>query len=704
MPKQPAASKTVPSIGAMALYSLVSRSMFESQSSSNFFANLLPFFEPYVASVAGELFDFDGFTEYAKTEIFMPLNKEVAEIFVKRMVDVHWLRREVGSQEGIIYRVTYERTVLDSAASDVQADLSHLVRDIVEFAKAKFGIDLNIDGRVLADQLLNFLVRTASSREADIVSVAPQSKEFPRERADYVFSRYVAEVEKRSPHIFDGIAKITGVALLAEALSEIRNPSIPKSKAATDLTVFLDGPLAMDYCGASGHSSQQSASFTIDHLRSLGANICILKQSCDEIKANLQAMYTTPPIQRHGLTHTALINKEVTDDECRYLMNSPENALKTTKKVVTLPHTPAMFKQNENFCPDNIISELADAMPSSNETARKRDAYAIAIVMRRRGGYFTDQIFKTKFIFLTSNDAVVSAANKLLRGTGLLPEDKATYGPALHQRTMAGLLFANVGLAERIEVSRTTVLSACARMAMLRPKLLEQMRDQLKSVTSIQNDELLEALLMQPRGGEIVMDFTVGASHTVSARNREKLLEALRQGLTSELGEKHKMELDDILGKMKEDNEKWTEEVGSREQEVNHLRGELITVQQAVHSNEQRFDKIAIAVASTEVRRVGRIEVALMIVFAVLAIAVFCAPLMWTSGQVYNLAAWATALLSAGGFFALVLNRQFNFFDGVLQSVAEKRVAAALQQQGLEDYIGRMHVVYRPHSVELLRR
>lgn len=529
MSSQLTSKKQFPSIGPMALYSLVSRNIFDTRSSGNFFLSLLPFFEPYISSKAGEIFDLDGLLEYAKTQVFMPITKEVADIFVKKMVEVKWIRREIPSKEGIVYRVIYELIDADTDLSDIEGDLSYIVEDIIEFADRQFLIRLDRNTSQLDARLLNFLVRAASSREHELTAIAPQSDDISIERADYIFARYISDVEKRSPAIFERITKISGVALLAEALSEIRQPSLSVSRKNTDLTVFLDGPLAMNFLGISGKEAQKSATYTIDHLRSLGVTVTILKQACDEIKANLQGLFGTPPIQRHGLTHAALVRGEVTEDECRMVMNNPEYSLKSLKGISVLPHTPAMFRQNENYYPDTVIYELIDAMPSINEAARRRDAEAIGIVMRRRAGHSTDYILRTKFIFLTSNDAVVTAANKNLRERNLLSLDKTTYGPALHQRTMAGLLFANVGLAERIEVSRSTVLSACARTAMLRPKLLEQMKEQLKGVASIQNDDVLDALLMQPRGGEIIMDFTLGASHTVSARNREELVEALRR-------------------------------------------------------------------------------------------------------------------------------------------------------------------------------
>jgi hypothetical protein len=688
-------------VGPMALYSLVSRNVFNPNSTGDFFQSLLPFFEPYIASRSGEIFDLDGFVDYAKSEIFMPINTEVAEIFAKKMVDIKWIERDVSSDEGVIYRVIHDKTPLSYETTDIDKDLTYIIGDIIQFARQKFLIEMNRERLELDTRLLSFLVRTASSRESDLLELVPQSDDFSIERADYIFSRYVADTERRSPFIFELISKITGVALLAEALSEIRRPSLKHSKRNTELTVFLDGPLAMNYLGVSGVNAQKSATFTIDHLKALGVTVSVLKQSCDEIKANLQGLFLTPAIQRHGLTNTALIQREVTEDQCRMIMNSPEHSLKSINNINVLPHTPATFRQNDNYCPDNMIGALIDAMPSNNETARRRDGEALGIVMRRRAGHSTDQLFGAKFIFLTSNDAVVSRANKLLRDSGLLSTDLGTYGPALHQRTMAGLLFANVGLAERIEVSRGTVLDACARTAMLRPKLLEQMKEQLKGVASIHNNDILEALLLQPRGGEIVMDFTIGAAHTVSARNREELIEVLKRGLTDALTIKHQQELDEVAAKAKAEDNKRVEEIEERDRALVDINRSLKHLQADFNDSEVRFERIAIAVANAEARNVTTIEVRVTIALAILSIVVFCAPLIWTTGKIYTIAAWSAAFLSACGFFALIVNRQFMYLDGYLQSLMERKINTALQQQGLEEYAGRLQIVYRPRSVAL---
>jgi hypothetical protein len=696
---QNAPSKT----GAMALYSLVSRNVFNQSSSSDFFLSLLPFFEPYISSASGDLFDLDGLLEYSRSEIFMPISRDVGEIFAKRMVDVKWLRRETGSQQGVIYRVVHDSDNTIDHNSDVDKDLSHIIYNIIDFAQDRFSIRLDLTIVDLEDRLLSFLVRTASSREDELLSTAPSSDALSTERADYIFSRYISHIENKEAAVFDKIAKITGVALLAEALSEIRNPLLTISRADTELTVFLDGPFAMDYLGVSGTIAAESASFTIDRLKSLNVVVSILKSSCEEIRSNLQGLFGTPPLHRHGLTNTALIRGEVTEDECRLIMNNPELAFKKIKKITVLPHNPAMFRQNENYCPDDDISELADLMPSSNEAARRRDAEALGIVMRRRAGHSTEQIFRSKFIFLTSNDAVVTASNKFLRGKGLLSPDKMTYGPALHQRTLAGLLFANVGLVERVEVSRSTVLSACARTAMLRPKLLEQMKEQLKGVSSIQNDDILEALLLQPRGGEIIMDFTIGAAHTVSIRNREELAEALRRGLTQDLEEKHKREIDNIKIQSKEDSDKWASEVSKRDEALSTIQTQLQNINNTITASNERFDQIATAVALSEIRRVSRIELFVTVALAIVSVVVFCAPLMFKTGLIYGLTAWITAVLSAIGFVALVVNRQLNFLDGRLQHLAEKRVGAALGRQGLEEYVSRTRIDYRLGTATLAK-
>ncbi len=190
-----------PTIGAMALYSLVSRNVFDPKSSGDFFSSLLPFFEPYIASVTGELFDLDGLLDYAKSQIFMPINRDVAEIFAKRMVDVKWLKRETGSKQGVIYRVAYEKAAPFEDNSNVDADLSYIVDDITRFSKDKFGLELDQPNLKIQDRLLSFLVRTASSREAELLVAAPSSGELSTERADYVISRYISDIEKRSPAI-----------------------------------------------------------------------------------------------------------------------------------------------------------------------------------------------------------------------------------------------------------------------------------------------------------------------------------------------------------------------------------------------------------------------------------------------------------------------------------------------------------------------
>lgn len=171
--------------------------------------------------------------------------------------------------------------------------------------------------------------------------------------------------------------------------------------------------------------------------------------------------------------------------------------------------------------------------------------------------------------------------------------------------------------------------------------------------------------------------------------------------MTEDLTKQHLQDLHEISAKAKAEDEKWASEVDKRNREIVEIRTELQKVQRHLSESFTRFDRIAVSVAASEAQRVARIEIALTVILAILSVAVFCAPLIWKTGRIYDVAAWITALLSAGGFFALLLNRQFKYFDGILQAITERRVSAVLQQQGLEEYASRVQIDYRLRSVIL---
>jgi flagella basal body P-ring formation protein FlgA len=149
--------------------------------------------------------------------------------------------------------------------------------------------------------------------------------------------------------------------------------------------------------------------------------------------------------------------------------------------------------------------------------------------MRRRSGHETSELRDAKLILVTSNEKLVRRAVEILRDNKALGPDKRVIGPAIHQRTIAGLVFANSGLAEKKEISRRQLLAACARVVMLRPKMLERLRLQISLLNRPEDAAIVDALISQPRASEIIMDRSVGRGRPISASNVEETIAAIKE-------------------------------------------------------------------------------------------------------------------------------------------------------------------------------
>jgi len=517
---------------------------------------------------------------------------------------------------------------------------------------------------------------------------------------DYIFGRYLGYLKEAQPAEFELVQRVAGVAMVAEALIELRNPTIKTAPVDKQLFVYLDGPLLMDYLGLSGDTSKQSALFIIDRLKKARVQVLCFKHTSDEIRNNLLGLLGRPRHERTGPTNEAIKRGEVQEAQCNAVAQNPEHFIKTIAGIPIQDDYPEKFSNNAKYCPDDVVSEIADRMPSGTELGRRHDANSVCVVMRRRAGVRTRNMFEARFALITSNQTVVVRANEVLRDRGLLPSDRTILGPAINQRTVAGLVFASGGLEDKKEMSRRQLLGACARVVMMRPRVLEQVRQQLDQLGRINDKEMLNAMITQPRGSQVFMDYVMGASRPISATNVDELLRTVRASVHEEAGQvyEHKLlEVQSVFNKRFEEVERV---VKTKDDAIGSLEEALREARDKESAQGQRLRNLAISHGERAIAFATHVQYLSYLVLGLLLTPMLAIPSFDNSTPMGKALVFVSAGLGAVSTIAFLLNVQMRYLEQKLEEVVAWRFRQLLRRDDLLEFEGRFKVNFKERKVE----
>jgi hypothetical protein len=473
-------------------------------------------------------------------------------------------------------------------------------------------------------------------------------------------------------------------------------------KSKTGVVAYLDAPLIMERLGLSGNAAADQATFVMAKLDASNIHVECLSHACDEIRDNLLAVLDNPKHLRTGPTADALRRGEVQDVFCQAVANDPEHYIRNVAKIDIRPANLSLLDQHQKCFPAALVEILANSMPSQNPTARYRDAMSIAIVMRRRAGHETRNLLDAKYIFITPNQAVVSAAIHLTRERGLVSQAKDVIGPAVTNRTIAGLVFANAGVSDKKTLSRRELLGACARVVMLRPRIVDQVREQFSQLQKIEDEQVLNAILTQPRGATLFMDYFVDQGSTISPNNHDELLAFIKKSLVEkevESAQKVTTEKESIIRELEIELEK-AKAIAARTSQQARLK-----YQEEQKKGSALEDQIAHSLETICHRSLREARVLVYSVTGLVAISLL---IILGIGSLHNTTwigyamGWIAVVASAFGLIAWGLDLKAKWVDASIKKMTRKLLHKRLRESGLETYEARIGVTIEGGRVRLV--
>lgn len=315
-----------------------------------------------------------------------------------------------------IYRVNREKVEKVKFAQHRERFLSlyeKLIEDLIRFANKSYSLEwAKSDAESSAHSYLasHSLTLFRALRNKTLI---PMPKGATKSQK-YIFAAYVNNLVESNEAILDYVDTVLEGHMLATAVF-LPDPGSTKAKFKNTY-VYFDTNFALSALGHAGKSLEAPKKELLEILYEFGADLCCFDHTYDEIisvlrgcAANLRA---STQYSGYGSTFDYFLSKGFNESDVLLLIERLESDMKRIR--IGIKNTPtyvAKYVVDEVKLKDRITNELN----YSNLSAMKRDLDSLTAIIRLRGHSQAVLIERSKAIFVTTNTALVRAANEFLR-------------------------------------------------------------------------------------------------------------------------------------------------------------------------------------------------------------------------------------------------------------------------------------------------
>ena len=359
---------------------------------------LVPFFIPLLQRMPGKVVSPSLIVKAAKMFYGWNFNEEVALSFIRRfheksLVEVQRHNSKIvyvgkefddpleGTEDLSVAEGFDEIIDMFEAFPDRLSDIIHLSYTKEQLADILVRFLVSLDAytdETLTTELRNMYRGVKGKREIDGLEAGgrPLGNE-----EQYLCAKFVHYLYREHPLLIDHLVRIVEVGLLVEVIEEFRKPT--QKRTNTNLTIFLDAPLALSILDVSGARIREEADTIVNALKSIGCRIQILSESIKEIKRVLRGVLRSQKSDRYGPTHGAIIRKEVSEEYVQSVLNDPELALQHYEIDVRYI-TEDQYPNSHHLFDGERITDLISKITWERMGAREHDSRCIAYTMRLR--------------------------------------------------------------------------------------------------------------------------------------------------------------------------------------------------------------------------------------------------------------------------------------------------------------------------------
>jgi hypothetical protein len=516
-------------------------------------AALYPLFAPIASDLSGQKFDATQFREELKSRYGVSTTRDVADLFSQRLGQLGLVQTVNGvavwnaSAIATHNIVSSDESALDKLISDAE-EFRNTLHDLVSEPLSEEQL-LSAIMRIVLDS--QQVVQSAVSAVNGASSSDDEAGIRIRDPAEYFASKFISWSKTSKKETFSWISSLSGAALVAEALVELRSPSLPAS-VNPDLNLYLDTPFLMELLGCSGKASREDARYIYEQLKSQRIRVSVLSHSIDELRYNLKGVLKADPAKRTGPSAIALLYGEVSETYLSEVLDDPEYYVKNIGLDIVRVTGLDVNQNDAHFTKEDEHLYFSGIQSFYNHPqAALRDAASVSWIMRRRRGDRTRDVLKCKQALLTRNQLVYRQINRFCLEKNYISKDQV--GPVILARDLAGVLWFLSGSVERAEISQRQLLLNCQRARNNAPQVVSAIVDTLREV-SAESAELFMLAVNRPAYLSIALDTVAGSGNGVTRTISETSLEKIREDLIAEERKISKANLEKTKDKFERDS------------------------------------------------------------------------------------------------------------------------------------------------------
>jgi hypothetical protein len=364
---------------------------------------LLPFFEPILAEFQGQPLDQEAFATRVREAYRWNFTADIVEELIPRFETRSWVKKIAGNDKTLAYRVEYNNPVAAPAGPNEIKIGEVLLNAVQQFKIFIDGIspltafhkttaelsDILVEWLVAIDAYSEEVLRQKAVQTTYVngqlglaVNLADSSSLTSEER--YLCARFVKFLfDNKSPIIAD-LCKLASVGLLTEVIQDFQKPVTRVN--STNLSVYLDAPVALDLLGVSGTAAAVNIRAIVSQLQRIGATVRIFRVSVNELQHALDAVLKRSPPERTGPTADALRRNQVAEAYVRQIAADPDSALAEWKVGIVSRKLEQFPNEHEHFTKEQYESLFAKMTWHFEIPRREHDTEVVAHIVRMRGG------------------------------------------------------------------------------------------------------------------------------------------------------------------------------------------------------------------------------------------------------------------------------------------------------------------------------
>jgi len=516
--------------------------------------------------------------------------------------------------------------------------LEELAADFAVFVTASLPEHVDVlDGSVL-DALAGYFDKNAVPiLNQSVRGRASRQKTSPG--YDYLISRYVAHLASHDQARFGYVEDASKGAVLAAVLTL---GTLGFSESLNGVRVVLDTPILLNVLGLHGDIVEAASKELLALASSQGAKLCAFEHSLRELDGILESAENSLRMPRSMSTSAVFLHLAETGKSASDVVilrrRVAEDLAALGVEVIEKPDNYARYGLDEVALED----KLQEKVHYLQSAARVHDVDSLSAIHRLRQGATTRHLEECRAVMITSNMALVRAANEFA-------SERHPFPLSISEEALAGLLWVrSPAIAENV-TRQQLIATAYAGMqpnGNLWSRYLVEV-DELEKRQQIGADEAI-VLRSTSTGRDAFMAETLGDPSEVTAEMPIAVLERLKGDLLEPLdaelkaaegrGDAAAQEVVDLTAR-------WTEESKSRkksDRRLKEVRAALATIEANASTADARRRQRSRIHAAMAVRiPIG----VLVMVFAGVAV-------LGVLGAISQFTPWAPLLFAVAGLGA----------------------------------------------------